>query len=751
MNADQERTRLSGQRSGASDALPLGARLGALATLILAVAASSAVGAEPARTGKVKVYKPLPAKAMTAEKPPADKPAPELKAAGASKAKPAPKMKAKPAPKKAEPKKAEPKKAALKEKKAPPKKAAPAKGDKTKVPAPPKPGPDKPEAPDDGPSYQISRFELSYGQEHPDHPSLEPMLQMPIVLGKTDEGYVAPRESVVTETITLGQFGNGRPATFFASAIRRINEQLVAAFNRRGLVGIFVAPHKDDIDVKTGKDLRKGDTTLELVIWSAEVSRVRTLAAGQRVPEDERINHPAHSRILDHSPLESGDLLNKRKLDRYTYWLNRHPGRRADAAVTSGTKPGDVAVDYLISENKPWLVYAQSSNTGTQSTDQWRHRFGFIHNQLTGNDDIFSIDYTAPCFDEPAAQSATASYEAPFFNLDRLRWRVYGSWARYRAEIDTFASAFGDNWNGWEWRLGGEMAWNFFQDKELFLDLVGGAYWWKLHVEHMETLSEGDAALFIPYVGARVERLTDVANTVGSVMLEFNCQSIGGSDYEDLARLGRSPVDADWVLWKWDFLQSFYLEPLLNPEGWRDVSTPESSTLAHEVAFMFRGQWAMSGYRMIPQAQRVVGGFFSVRGYRESSVAGDTALIGTAEYRLHVPRLLEIQDDPTKTPLPLVGTPFRWTPQTVFGRPDWDLIFRAFFDVGRTMQTDRMLALNEENHTLMSTGIGFELQFTKHFNVRLDWGFPLRDLETSTVRIKSCEDHRLHFVATVLY
>ena len=619
-------------------------------------------------------------------------------------------------------------------------------------PIAPKP---KPAPRDDGPSYKIGRFELSYGREHPDHPPIDPFLRIPIVLGKTAHGFVAPGKGVASQTVRLADFQGEKVEVFFASAIRRINGEIVAAFHRQGIVGVFVAPHKEDMNVRTGKDLRKaGNTTLRLVVSSAVVSEVRTLGGGQRVAVEDRINHPVHARVRRHSPVVPGGLLNKAKLDDYLSLLNRHPGRRVDAAVSAGKKTGEVAVDYLVQENRPWLAYAQTSNTGTEATNKWRHRFGFIHNQFTGNDDILSIDYTTSCFDEPEAQSFSGSYEAPFLDMDRLRWRLFGSWAKFEAEVDS-GLGFGENFTGHEWRFGGEMIAYAFQRRQTFLDLLAGAYWWHVLVKNELLQQTGDADLFVPYVGMRLERITEVATTLGSVTLEWNCPGIAGSDEDDLELLGRTLPDRDFVLLRWDVLQSFFLEPLLDPEGWRDVATPGSSTLAHELAFQFRGQCAMNQYRMIPQNERVVGGFFTVRGYPESSVAGDSAVIATAEYRLHIPRLLKPlslrSDEEQKAvpgTLPLVGTPFRWVPQTVFGRPDWDLIFRAFVDVGRTRMVDAQPF--EEDSTLVGAGVGLELQFTRHFNVRCDMGIPCRRLETDAQTVDP-GDARLHFVATVLW
>ena len=618
-----------------------------------------------------------------------------------------------------------------------------------KAPAPkPKPKPE-PKPINDGGAYSVSKFVLSYGREHPDHPAIAQFLQVPIVLGKMAKGYVAPRPGVATETIRMAELAAEKaPRTFHASAIRRINEQIVSAFNRLGVVGIWIAPHQDDLDIKTGQDKRaKSNTVLRLVIWSATVSRVRTLAAGERIAGEDRIDNPAHERVREHSPLKEKDVLNKGKLDDYVFFLNRHPGRRVDVAVTSGQKTGEVALDYLVSENKPWLAYLQTSNTGTESTSKWRHRFGFIHNQLTGNDDILAAEYTTSGIDEPEAQSASGSYEAPFFGMDRLRWRAYGSWSRFEATVNS-GGTFGENFNGHEWRLGGEMIANVFQDKQLFVDALAGVTWWHILVNNDAIDQTGEADAFLFHTGLRLERMTDVANTLASVTLELNCPSLAGSDEDDYERLGRTLPDGDWVLLRWDLLQSFYIEPLLDPDAWKDVSTPKSSTLAHELAFQFRGQFAMDGYRMIPQNERVIGGFFTVRGYPESTTAGDTAVIATAEYRMHIPRMLNLQADPSRTPLPLIGTPFRWAPQTVYGRPDWDLIFRTFFDVGRVSNVDRMSF--EEDFTLMGAGIGVELQFTPHFNVRCDWGVPLRDMDSPGQTVQA-GDHRFHFVATVLY
>ena len=148
------------------------------------------------------------------------------------------------------------------------------------------------------------------------------------------------------------------------------------------------------------------------------------------------------------------------------------------------------------------------------------------------------------------------------------------------------------------------------------------------------------------------------------------------------------------------------------------------------------------GNRLVPQAEVVAGGLFTVRGHPESSVAGDNAIIGRFEYRYHVPRAFAIDPEPDE----LWGEAFRTAPQYVYGRPDWDLVLKGFLDVARVTINDRLSF--ESNETLVGIGVGAEFVFKRNFNVRLDWGFALRDVDSASVNSGS---NRLHVQATIMF
>lgn len=606
----------------------------------------------------------------------------------------------------------------------------------------------KPGETDHGERYLVSRFVLEFGREAPGLPAIDELYDLKVDLAKDDSGYMdttGARPGARAVTIRVGDAFEGEGAHFYASGIRKVTTAVVERLQKRGLVGLFVTPHPDDVDESSGADLREGRGVMRLQIWVAVVKEIRTIASGERVPSEGRIDSALHERIRANSVAKKDELLTRGAVDDYVFRLNRHPGRRVDVAVSAhGEQTGDVVLDYLVSENKPWSIYAQVSNTGTRSTDEWRQRAGFVHNQLTGNDDILRLDYLTSGF--TGTQAVVGSYEFPVYS-DRLRLRPYASYSQFEASDLGIRD---ENFAGATTVGGGELAWNVLQFGPAFIDLVGGARWENVKVMDLGQGSKGVDNFFLPSVGARFSRDTDDMSTYGSVTFESTLSGVSNTDPDEVAQLGRRGADKDWVVLKWDAGHQFYLEPLFNRSAWRG-ETAKGATLAHEIAVLARGQWAFNEDRMIPQAEDVAGGFYSVRGYPESVVAGDTVYIASLEYRLHIPRLLGVpatEEERTANRSSFFGETFRWRPEQPFGRPDWDLIFRTFVDVGRVEQSRKISG--EHNDSLVGTGVGLELQVRRNLFIRSDMGWALDEISDpdGTVSVGSS---RLHFSATFVY
>jgi len=613
-------------------------------------------------------------------------------------------------------------------------------------PQPPKP------LDSDGEPYQVSTLVFEYAQPadsiSPHYRSVIGSLAgLQVMLLETEDGYVrcrpdleAPAGSgvpVTTFTLASGPVAEGgavaagggvyrveregepadKPFIMYGSALTAICEAVVKHFHRAGYVGIFVGPHPEDIAPDDGTDLRSAAArnVLRMHVWAAMVADIRVVALGERFgarkTEDPRgaaeVVAGAYARIKENSPIAKGDVIRKQELDDYLFRLNRFPGRRVNASVASTGDPGDVSLDYLVTENKATMVYAQASNTGTKETNEWRERFGLATNHLLMNEDTLTLDYITAGFKE--AHAVVGSYEAPLGRSYGTRWRVSGLWSQFDASE---VGRTDEDFSGEEWSAGLELIRNVFQHHDTFVDAVLGFQWRHVMVDNKVALIKGEDDFLLPHAGIRLERKRKDSNLEASLLCEWSMPDLAGTDEESLAELGRLNVDDQWVALQWDASYSFYLEPLLGAR----------STLAHELALSARGQYAFD-YRLIPQAERVIGGFYSVRGYEESTAAGDTVYLGSAEYRFHIPRSLREKEQQAQ---------------------DWDLIFRSFIDVGRALNNQKLATENQE--TLVGTGVGLELQLKRNLNIRCDWGLALNDAGTN-----ESGDNRVHLAATLLW
>ncbi|GJM19003.1 MAG: hypothetical protein DHS20C14_12160 [Phycisphaeraceae bacterium] len=612
----------------------------------------------------------------------------------------------------------------------------------------------QPDAQRDGLAYPVTGFTIEYPLAHPDLPDPEAVFDVLVPLTRTDAGWLGPVEGVEPEYIRLGSFNDGQTRTIYGSALATINTTVRDALEVRwGLIGHLVTPAIDEIAYETtSQDLRQpGETGLTIQVWRAAVGEVRSIGFGQKwdryarkrgvgdEPKPEArgsLDHPSHARIRDRSPVQEGDILRRPAMDREIHHLNRHPGRRVDISLAPSGEPGEVVLDYLVTEAKDWSVYYQISNTGTENTDPWVHRFGYLNNQLTGREDVFQLDYITAGFDETHA--VLGSYEFRIHPSGRLRARVYGRWNEYSASD---VGIGGDAFLGTGYEVGAEVIGNVWQDDDRFIDLVGGFRWERIEVDNRLLFITGEEDFFLPYVAVRAERVSALRTFFGEAKLEVGT----GGDRNEIFKLGRFNVSEQWATLKGSASYSFFLEPLLNPDGFEGLSDPNEMTLAHEIFLSARGQWSFND-RLVPNFQQTAGGFYTVRGYDESEAVGDNAVVATAEYRFHLGRALPATDELST----FAGRPFRLRRTQPYGAADWDVIFRGFMDAAAVASADRN-TFSESNDTLLSVGVGTEVRVKNNITLRLDYGVALSDVGAGALKRAEAGDSRLHFQATLLF
>ena len=563
----------------------------------------------------------------------------------------------------------------------------------------------------------------------------EQLLDQPVQLTMVDGVYTRIHPGAAVVEIRLSDFRDSQLHRFDVTGLKAIIDDLLLYLNEeQKLVGVVVAPHPSDIDAQNID--RRGDRTdLTFLIRTATTSRIRTLASGDRVDLDQRENNDKHRYIREHSPFQPstesmpGSLLRRDQLDNYLFWLNRHPGRRVDVAVSAGRKPDEVSLDFLVAESKPWYAYFQLSNTGTDSTGEIRERFGYVNNQLTDNDDILSIDYVTSGFSD--SHVVSLNYERPL--LHRWKLRLNGLYSEFAA--DQVGSPL--DFAGRDVTFGGAIVINLFQHQALFIDAVTGFEFFYTSADNPASGLKGQETFLLGDLGIEIERITDTSQTRGSFTLTGNLTE---GDATEMAILGRTSADTHFAFLELALSHSFYLEPLLDRDAWEDISDPSTSTLAHEISIGVRAQTSFD-FRLAPTFQTVAGGLHSVRGYNQSAVSGDNSLILTAEYRFHLPRIFGIQDPQE---IPILNSPFRFAPQSIYGRPDWDLVFKGFVDYARVSVNDSLPF--EANESLLGVGVGIEVNFKDNISFRGDWGFALEDAGTV-----EAGDSEFHFVLSLLY
>jgi len=603
----------------------------------------------------------------------------------------------------------------------------------------------------DGVAYPVTDLRYVSVRDHRDLPDLSFLDSIEVELVRTGEGLIAPFEGARAVPIELGEIGTPGNRVLYRSAlsviIRRVRDVLE---DEAGLLGHLVTPSPEEIAYETtGEDLRTPDeTVLTIRVWPVVIGEIRTVARGERIAErederdaDERvsnINHPAHERLRRRFTLEPGDLLMGPRINEEVFRMNRHPGRRADVSVAPSAEQGEVVVDYLITEPKQWAVYARLSNTGTESTDELRQQFGFIHRQLTGRDDILQIDYITASFDETHAVLASYTVDAG----DHARLKVFGRWNEYTSsDVGLGAEVF----EGQGYEIGAELFGTVWSDGPKRVELFGGLRFEHVEVDNLVVLISGDEDFLLPFVGVRYIKSTPQHSAFGEVRVETNLASAAGTGETTIGALGRPLAENEFTVLRGQLSHAFYLEPILDPGGFRGERGPEAMRLAHEVEIRVRGQTGF-GDRLAPNYQQVAGGAATVRGYDESVVAGDDAIVGTLEYKYHFGRATPIASQADT----LFGQPFRTARTRPFGSADWDVILSAFVDIGRVTVQDALFF--EESETLVGAGIGVEARLKRNVTLNLDLGVAFtRTGEASPPVSTDVGDSRLHFAVTLVF
>ena len=564
---------------------------------------------------------------------------------------------------------------------------------------------------------------------NPRMPSEASLMSTPVTLYKTDKSFSGSPDSKgtpVTLTLTELAVANG---TLTDSARVVIQNAVVSAVNTSGIGGVacLVEP------------AAKSDDKNVIKVVATQISGVRTIASGVRAGDTgQAVNSVNHTTIKNESPINEGDIMQKEVLEDYLYSLSRFPGRTVSAAVTNEPSSAQVVLDYYVQEKKVFDVYASVSNTGTTETSKYLERVGILATQLTNNDDILAIDYQNSNFS--GTQNVNGYYDARIGTLKDFRWRVTGQWGQYYSSDLGLAD---EDFNGNNWGVQGEIIYTFLQKGNSFFDIDVGVKGWNATTTNELYQSSGSADFVT--VSAMLDAIA-IGDTWAIQGSYGGMYTTTGAAQDELDNLGRANTSDTYFTMNGSVYGSFYLDPLLD-SSWKS-SKSIYKPLVHEIFGSLRGQYAFD-YRLTPLSQYTMGGLYTVRGFAQSITAGDNALVGTIEYRMHIPRMFSAAV-PTGT-FPSAAKPFKWAPDSGTGAgPDWDLVLDVFFDAG-TVSNNQAYAF-EANTPMYSAGVGLDLTILQNVSVGVDWGWALNSIDNQSAGVQvDSGSSQFWFTATIVY
>jgi hemolysin activation/secretion protein len=168
-----------------------------------------------------------------------------------------------------------------------------------------------------------------------------------------------------------------------------------------------------------------------------------------------------------------------------------------------------------------------------------------------------------------------------------------------------------------------------------------------------------------------------------------------------------------------------------------DATTNNNAPDSQFLAWRFQGQWVrllspdtllllridgqLANQALLSLEQFRLGGFDSVRGYRQDQLLGDNGVFASAEVRVPIVRV-----------------------------PQWEAILQLtpFVDVGTLWNSDEDNGERPEldPNSLASLGLGLRWQLGNSLTARFDWGIPLIDVDAGD---KTLQEQGLYF--SVIY
>lgn len=376
--------------------------------------------------------------------------------------------------------------------------------------------------------------------------------------------------------------------------------------------------------------------------------------------------------------IEPGAPIRQSTIARDLNWVNRNPFRKVDLIYSPGKAEGTTDLELLVQERRPYRFYTGAENTGLKRIGEQRLYAGFNWGNAFGLDHILSYQFTTGV-DPRKFHAHTVNYTAP------LSWHhvlvVYGGYSDVHVELPNHFRNKGHSAQG---SLRYEIP---LKTRKSFLqDFIWG-FDFKRTNNTLE-FTEGET-----FFGGNVN--------LTQAMLGYN------AGYQSKHNKTSLEAEIFYSPGEWISDQSHHDYQRLSPFSqcryvYGRLALKNILQLPKEFTFetVLRGQ--LSDQNLLPSEQLGIGGYDTVRGYKERELNVDDGIILNAEVRTPKIRLMK-----------------HWRRKV-----DDGLQFLAFLDYGIGGHHHRLEG-EPKTQYLLGIGPGLRYVIDPNLYIRLDLGFKL--------------------------
>ncbi|NGX34183.1 MAG: Heme/hemopexin transporter protein HuxB [Candidatus Anoxychlamydiales bacterium] len=415
------------------------------------------------------------------------------------------------------------------------------------------------------------------------------------------------------------------------------------------------------VNIPAGQDITDG--SVYVIIQVAKLGKVEV--EGARYFSKERIKKQVR--------LKPGEKISTNKVIQDLEWLNDNPFRNVNAIYQAGDKLNETDVILNVEDRFPYRVYAGYENSSYTIAGSSRFVAGFNMGNLFKSDQQLNFQFmSAKKFNDWWGIAGNYVIPLPWKNI----LKFLGSYSRAISDEQQFQSVTGKGWT-------------VASRYEIPLPIIGNlSHDFILGFDFKRTnnfLLFADNLVF--------NRFIDVAQFLLKYQGTYD-DSFGVTSFELSAFYSPGGITKN------NKTSNFAIERpgAKSNYGYIDLDIERVTRLKADLSWVvnFLGQLSFS--KLLLSEQLSLGGNFTVRGYMENEVTGDSGILLKNELRF---------------------------PNIRFQRKGLKnaLQFLAFLDYGFATDVDKSIV--ESSKSLLSVGPGVRFNMSTYLTLRFDYGFQL--------------------------